>query len=358
MKRPAVFFDRDNTLIVSDGYLGDPERVSLVDGAADAVARVRQLGFATVVFSNQSGVARGMFGEDSVHAVNSRMDDMLLDANPSAVIDRHEFCPFHPEATVEAYRQDSALRKPRPGMIVQAAEKLALDLSRSWVIGDAPRDVEAGHAAGCRTVLVKDSSLPPSPAARSASDVEPDFVVDSLREAVEVIARQTGTPPAEERREPEPPPQRQPGPAPNPVAPVNVAAPVSPAAQAPATPRARQPAAAPTPAPAPAPAPVARALPAEPEVTRKPPADAPASSTSEGIESLLEQILLELRRAGEREHTDFSVTRLLAGIVQVIALAVLFFAYFREGQLQVATLLTALTLQSFTIALLIMGRQR
>ena len=154
MKRPAVFFDRDNTLIISDGYLGDPTKVVPVDGAADALARVRGLGFATVVFSNQSGVARGMFGEDMVHAVNARMDEMLLDANPAAVVDRHEFCPFHPEAIVEAYRQDSPLRKPRPGMIVQAAEKLALDLSRSWAIGDAPSDVEAGHAAGCRTILV------------------------------------------------------------------------------------------------------------------------------------------------------------------------------------------------------------
>src|SRR4051794_9501991 len=75
MKRPAVFFDRDNTLIVSDGYLGDPDRVVLIDGAAEAVARVRGLGFAAVVFSNQSGVARGLFGEDAVYAVNHRLDE-------------------------------------------------------------------------------------------------------------------------------------------------------------------------------------------------------------------------------------------------------------------------------------------
>ena len=77
MKRPAVFFDRDNTLIASDGYLGDPSAVELVEGAADAVVRARSMGYATVVFSNQSGVARGMFGEEAVHAVNSRLDDLL-----------------------------------------------------------------------------------------------------------------------------------------------------------------------------------------------------------------------------------------------------------------------------------------
>src|SRR5258708_5121955 len=100
MKRPAIFFDRDNTLIVSDGYLGDPEKVVLMNGAADAVARARSVGFATVICSNQSGVARGMFGEEAVAFVNRKIDQMLLTANRAAVIDRHEYCPFHPEATV------------------------------------------------------------------------------------------------------------------------------------------------------------------------------------------------------------------------------------------------------------------
>src|ERR1700722_16290473 len=116
MKRPAVFFDRDNTLIVSDGYLGDPNGVVLIDGAADAVARARQLGYATVVFTNQSGVARGLFSEDKVHAVNARLDELLQDLNTHAVIDRHEYCPFHPDGSIEAYRKDSELRKPKPGM--------------------------------------------------------------------------------------------------------------------------------------------------------------------------------------------------------------------------------------------------
>src|SRR5262245_57305188 len=156
MKRPAIFFDRDNTLIVSDGYLGDPNKVELVDGAADAVARARKLGFAVVVFSNQSGVARGMFSEDDVRAVNARMDQLLGVQNAGAVVDRHEFCPDHPEATIEKYRRESDRRKPGAGMIHSAAQAMALDLSRSWVIGDAPRDIEAGKAANCRTILVRD----------------------------------------------------------------------------------------------------------------------------------------------------------------------------------------------------------
>ncbi|HEX3357196.1 MAG TPA: HAD-IIIA family hydrolase, partial [Tepidisphaeraceae bacterium] len=147
MKRPAVFFDRDNTLIIGNDYIGDPDDVVLMQGAADAISRTRALGYATVVISNQSGVARGMFTEADVRAVNMRLEDYLLEENPNAVIDRQEFCPFHPDGVVERYRRDSDLRKPKPGMIIKAAELLKLDLSRSWVIGDAPRDIEAGHAA-------------------------------------------------------------------------------------------------------------------------------------------------------------------------------------------------------------------
>src|SRR6185437_649366 len=99
-------------------------------------------------------------------------------------------CPYHPEATNETYRQDSDLRKPKPGMIFQAAHKLALDLSRSWVVGDAPRDIEAGKAAGCRTIWYKDTRLPQSSAARELMLTVPDAVVASLREATDVIARE------------------------------------------------------------------------------------------------------------------------------------------------------------------------
>src|SRR5687768_7746445 len=203
MKRPAVFFDRDNTLIACDEYLGDPQKVCLVDGAADAVARARQLGYATVIFSNQSGVARGYFPEEAVHAVNARLDEMLADANSKAIIDRHEFCPFHPGASIEKYRQDSHLRKPRPGMIHQAAEALALDLTRSWVIGDAPRDIEAGKAAGCRTILFMDPKLKASPAALAEKQVEPDYICSTLKEALDFIERNSEVPRVEE--EPHPP---------------------------------------------------------------------------------------------------------------------------------------------------------
>lgn len=188
--RAAIFFDRDNTLIVNEGYLGDPAKVQLVDGAAAAVARARRLGFAVVVFSNQSGVARGLFDESAVHAVDRRMAELLAADDPAAIIDRHEFCPFHPQATVERYRQTSPLRKPAPGMIFQAQAALRLDLAASWVVGDAPRDVQAGRAAGCRTILFTPPNLPRSPAAIASPGSDSDFAVATLAEAMDVIERQ------------------------------------------------------------------------------------------------------------------------------------------------------------------------
>jgi D-glycero-D-manno-heptose 1,7-bisphosphate phosphatase len=196
MPRPAVFFDRDNTLIACDGYLGDPDGVKLCPGAAESIARLRARGFAIVVVSNQSGVGRGYFDEDAVRAVNARLDALLLAADSEAIIDRHEFCPFHPEATVEAYRRDSDLRKPAPGMLLKAAREMDLDLHQSWLIGDTPRDIDAGAAAGCRTILLRDPTLSPSPEAARSGKAAPDFIASSLTDAAAIIASAPPRPPA------------------------------------------------------------------------------------------------------------------------------------------------------------------
>ena len=186
-KRPAVFFDRDNTLIVTNDYLGDPDRVLLYDGAASAVSRAKQLGYVVVVFSNQSGVARGMYAEEDVHKVNQRLDRLLLAQDDLAIIDRHEFCPDHPAGTVEPYNRESPRRKPSPGMMLDAARALEIDLTLSWTVGDAPRDVEAGRRAGCRTILLKDPAVPASLAASEKLTVEPDYIAASLEDAMDFI---------------------------------------------------------------------------------------------------------------------------------------------------------------------------
>lgn len=185
----AVFFDRDNTLIVNDGDLGDPARVKLTRGAAAAVASLRGLGYRIVVVTNQGGVARGRYGEDDVEAVHQRIADLLLAQTNGAVIDGFYYCPFHPEGTVQRYRKEHPWRKPQPGMLLQAAEDLQLDLSMSWMIGDATRDVEAGHRAGVRTVMITE---PRGEAEQLTLDPEarPDFTATTLVEAARIVAQQ------------------------------------------------------------------------------------------------------------------------------------------------------------------------
>jgi D-glycero-D-manno-heptose 1,7-bisphosphate phosphatase len=355
MKRRAIFFDRDNTLIQCDGYLGDCAKVVLVDGAADAIARARKLGFAAVVISNQSGVARGYFTEETVHAVNARMDELLVEQNPQAIIDRHEFCPYHPQATVETYRQDSPLRKPAPGMILEAAEKLALDLPNSWVIGDAPRDIEAGRAAGCRTILFTDSNLAASSAASEPAKAEPDYVVSSLREALDYIERQCDVvlrPPEADADRTAAPPAASASAAPPPA--LRSASDSQSALESSAKPHVT---AIDPPIEQPEPAGGSARYSAGSSSRDSSPRSDPRN---EKTEALLVEMLREMRRAKELPHTDFSVTKMLAGVAQILVLAVLLVAYLNRADPAslVPMMLLALTLQTMTIALLIMERQR
>ncbi len=152
--RPAVFVDRDNTLIEDPGYIRHPDQVRLLPGAAESIARLRGAGYPVVVVSNQSGVARGYFTEDDLTAVHRRMQQLLGEHN--AGVDAIYYCPFldGEQATVERYRRDSDLRKPQPGLLLMAAEEQNLDLRKSWMVGDTARDAQAGRAAGCRTILI------------------------------------------------------------------------------------------------------------------------------------------------------------------------------------------------------------
>jgi D-glycero-D-manno-heptose 1,7-bisphosphate phosphatase len=182
MKRPAVFLDRDGTIIEDTGYIDSPERVRLLPGAASALRELREAGYRVVVVSNQSGVARGHFDEATLLKVHQRMEELL---NQEGVqLDATYYCPFleGPAATVSEYRQESDLRKPEPGMLLRACDELDIDLARSWMIGDSPRDVEAGRRAGCRTILLSANGLPDDPAGA-------DYVARDLSDAVVVVER-------------------------------------------------------------------------------------------------------------------------------------------------------------------------
>ncbi len=181
---PAVFIDRDNTLIANDGDLGDPEQVRLLDGAGEALRLLRDAGLRLVVITNQGGVARGRFTEANVHAVHRRIEELLETEGSS--VDGFYFCPFHPEGTVPEYRREHPWRKPQPGMLLQAARDLQLDLQRSWMIGDQDRDVVAGHAAGCRTILIRHEGRD---TAAAATGTAPTATARTLLEAAGIIVR-------------------------------------------------------------------------------------------------------------------------------------------------------------------------
>jgi len=216
----AVFLARDNTLIHSEGGVFDPADVRLIQGAATAIASLCGLGYKIVLVTNQSGVAHGKCTEDDVRAVHEQIQALIKRASSGVRIDAFYFCPYHPEASIEQYRQDHPTRKPRPGMLEQAAKDLKLDLSQSWMIGARTRDVQAGRAAGCRTVLLRpdaqriapddevpavtEKTAPEHPeqkgdaAPDSTPDTTPDVVARNLVEAVRVVAQQRKPEAAEE----------------------------------------------------------------------------------------------------------------------------------------------------------------
>ena len=205
----AVFLDRDNTIIHNDGDLGDPAQVRLIQGAASAIASLKGLNYRIIVVTNQGGVARGKYTEADVDRVNERINE-LIRANSGVFVDRFYYCPYHPEGTVDRYRRDHPWRKPRPGMLLQAARDLGLDLRQSWMIGDQMRDVQAGFSAGVVPILLSQEgftppatkALPPgvtlAPDDRAAAakmvPIEPVrdyFIVRSLIEAVRLVGQKS-----------------------------------------------------------------------------------------------------------------------------------------------------------------------
>lgn len=170
----AVLLDRDGTLVVDVPYNGDPARVEPMPGAVEALDRLRAAGVPTALVSNQSGIARGLIDAEQVAAVNARMEELLGPVGPKAV------CPHGPD-------DGCSCRKPRPGLVLRAADALGVDPARCAVIGDIGADVEAARAAGARGVLV------PTPVTRWEEIDAADEVAPDLPAAVELLlGGQTG----------------------------------------------------------------------------------------------------------------------------------------------------------------------
>ena len=152
MARRAVFLDRDGVLIRDAGLVLGPDDLQILDGVPEALSALA--GYALVVVSNQAVVARGLLDEAGVLELQRDLEARLR-ARGAPELDGFYFCPHHPKATLERYRQDCPCRKPRPGLLLRAAQELDLDLGASFMVGDRPSDILAGIRAGCRTVWVQ-----------------------------------------------------------------------------------------------------------------------------------------------------------------------------------------------------------
>ncbi len=167
-ERCALFLDRDGTLIQEVDHCHRPEDVVLIEGAAKALKKAKADGYSIVIVTNQSGIGRGYFGEEEFQQVQEEIQRQL-----GGLIDATYMAPDLPWSP-------SARRKPAPGMLLEAASQLGIDLKSSFMIGDRKSDIDAGKAAGCRTILVLTGY------GRENQEAGADFVAQDIREAIEL----------------------------------------------------------------------------------------------------------------------------------------------------------------------------
>lgn len=307
MANKAVFLDRDRTVIEDPGYLSDPSAVKLLPGVELAIKSLALAGYRRVVVTNQSGVARGLLTEEALVKIHAEMQRQL--AEKGAHLDGIYYCPYHPEGTVEGYAIDSDLRKPKPGMLRKAADDLDIDLSASWMVGDGPRDVEAGQRAGCRTVRIRTTTQPPGE--EMDEDVQADFNVRNLVDAARLILREDSRTAADE------------------AATAGAAAPGQPA-----------------------PSPPAEDLSA-----------APREITTMGDSQVRREILQHLRQfVHSQAEEEFSLAKLVGSIIQVLALLAVLIGFIRmigdAAQQAMLWLLIALVLQVMSLTAFTFQRKK
>jgi len=190
-KNTAVFLERDGTINEEDGYMDSLDKLKIIHGAYEAIKLINESGMKAVVISNQAGVARGLFTEDFVKITNEHLQTALR--QKEAYIDNFYYCPHHPTEGIGIYLQQCNCRKPAPGMLLQAAQDLNIDLTRSYFVGDSFRDMEAAKKAGVKGILVKtgygQDLLQDDGPNRETAEAKPDFIAADILEAVKWILK-------------------------------------------------------------------------------------------------------------------------------------------------------------------------
>ena len=184
MSNKAIFLDRDGTIIEDPGYINHPDQVKLLEGVPEALQELIAIGYKLVVVSNQSAVTRGIVTEKVLGEIHDRLNQLL--GEKGIRLDGIYYCPYHPDGAIPKYRKESNLRKPNPGMLLTAAEQMHIELNQSWMIGNRDRDIEAGTRAGCKTILI---NHPSHNKQHTPGESNPDYKAVNLREAVNIIKK-------------------------------------------------------------------------------------------------------------------------------------------------------------------------
>ena len=180
----AIFIDKDGTLIPDIPYNVNPTLITLSNTAISALKLLQKQNYLLIVISNQSGVARGYFKEEELQNVSDAITTLL--SKEGITVDGFYYCPHHKEGTVKEYTIDCDCRKPKPGLLLRAAKDFDIDVKQSWMIGDILNDAEAGKAAGCKTVLLKNGN---ETEWIMNEKRKPDFIVNNLLEAAQTIVQ-------------------------------------------------------------------------------------------------------------------------------------------------------------------------
>lgn len=186
-KQKAIFLDRDGTINKYVGFLRDIDEFELLDGVADAIQEINASGYLAIVSTNQPVIARGEVSFDELEMIHNKMETLL--GQKGAYLDAIYFCPHHPHKGYEGERPelkfDCECRKPKPGMLLKAAQEFNIDLAQSWMIGDGENDIKAGMNAGCKTALIGESAFGQTLNVQSLKEFVDKYI--SVKKIVEVV---------------------------------------------------------------------------------------------------------------------------------------------------------------------------
>ncbi len=182
MSNHAVFLDRDGTLNEDPGYLGNPDKVKLINGTGEALSKLKKNNFKLIVISNQSGIARGLITKTDVEAVNNKINELLLPYK--VAIDEFYYCPAHPDYNSA---EECSCRKPSPELVLKASKDFDIEIEKSYFVGDAVSDIQCGMNAGLKTVLVKTGYGNDSFFSLQKQKKFPSFVAQNIFDACNII---------------------------------------------------------------------------------------------------------------------------------------------------------------------------